>query len=268
MIASQVNSCLNNLAKLPASSLSQAKCLASSRPTSPKPAEPNRMQEALLADGGQGGSLGHEPSSIRSSAVMADTLLFTKRSQAKVGRSMRPAFLLLPSAWDPDVAISEILGPLAHLRPLGEDRTGCGDTERQEHPVTQSMGGGVQETAPSHPSPLSMAPEGRYRQMVTHSAAHHHHCLAPQQPSPQQPLHQHSCVPLPSLSMFLSPLIPPRWESVVGEKEDDSMGSEDHLLESSPTFTAIMDFVCEKFPEDHGPVVQDSTPPSPGHAEE
>ncbi|MPC53020.1 hypothetical protein E2C01_046904 [Portunus trituberculatus] len=42
MIVSQVNSCLNNLAKLPPSSLSQAECLANSRPTSPKPVAPSR----------------------------------------------------------------------------------------------------------------------------------------------------------------------------------------------------------------------------------
>ncbi|MPC38060.1 hypothetical protein E2C01_031561 [Portunus trituberculatus] len=64
MIAPQVNSYLNNLAKLPASLLSQAECLASSRPTSPKPAAPSRVQEALLAKGAWGGSLGHTPSSV------------------------------------------------------------------------------------------------------------------------------------------------------------------------------------------------------------
>ena len=43
MISSQLNACLNNLANIPASSLSQAECLASSRPTSPKPAAPSRV---------------------------------------------------------------------------------------------------------------------------------------------------------------------------------------------------------------------------------
>ncbi|MPC61683.1 hypothetical protein E2C01_055758 [Portunus trituberculatus] len=49
-------------------------------------------------------------------------------------------------------------------------------------------------------------------------------------------------------------------ELVSGEKEDDFLGLEEHFLESSPTFIAMMDLVCEKFPEAHGPVVQDSTP--------
>ncbi|MPC48387.1 hypothetical protein E2C01_042158 [Portunus trituberculatus] len=40
----------------------------------------------------------------------------------------------------------------------------------------------------------------------------------------------------------------------------NSSSSKDRLLQSSPAFTAMMDFVCEKFPEAHGPVVTDSTP--------
>ncbi|MPC91545.1 hypothetical protein E2C01_086590 [Portunus trituberculatus] len=83
------------------------------------------MQEALLAKGAQGGSLGHKPSSVCSGkrATMADAASFTKRSRAEVGESMRPVSLSLPLARDPDVTISEVLGPLAHLRPLGEGRT-------------------------------------------------------------------------------------------------------------------------------------------------
>ncbi|MPC51410.1 hypothetical protein E2C01_045254 [Portunus trituberculatus] len=38
-------------------------------------------------------------------------------------------------------------------------------------------------------------------------------------------------------------------ESVGGEKEDDSSGTEDCLPETSPIFTAMMDFICEKFPK-------------------
>ncbi|MPC59580.1 hypothetical protein E2C01_053604 [Portunus trituberculatus] len=52
---SSVNSCLNNLAKLPASLLSQAECLASSRPTSSKPAACSKVQKAFLAEGAWGG---------------------------------------------------------------------------------------------------------------------------------------------------------------------------------------------------------------------
>ncbi|MPC32053.1 hypothetical protein E2C01_025356 [Portunus trituberculatus] len=50
------------------------------------------------------------------------------------------------------------------------------------------------------------------------------------------------------------------WKSVCGEKEGNSSGSEDCLPESFPTFTAMMDFVCEKLPEACGPVVQDYSP--------
>ncbi|MPC64307.1 hypothetical protein E2C01_058419 [Portunus trituberculatus] len=138
MIASWVNSCLDNLAKLPASSLSKAECLASSRPTSPKPAAPSRVQEALLAEGAQGCSLGQDPLSVRldKHAAMVDALSFRKRFWAKVGGSVRSASLSLPSARDPNVAISEVLGPLTHLTPSGLRRTACGDTEHQTHPAT------------------------------------------------------------------------------------------------------------------------------------
>ncbi|MPC51409.1 hypothetical protein E2C01_045253 [Portunus trituberculatus] len=81
----------------------------------------SQVQEALLAKGTRGGSLGHEPSSVHSGecVVMADAPLFTKQPQAEVGRSMKIASLLITSARDPEVAISEVLGLLANLRPLG-----------------------------------------------------------------------------------------------------------------------------------------------------
>ena len=74
---------------------------------------------------------------------------------------MRPGPPPLPPARDLDVVLAEVLGPLAHPRPLDEGRTACGDTERQAHPATLSKGGGVREAAPRHPSPSSTAPEGR-----------------------------------------------------------------------------------------------------------
>ena len=50
MISSQVSKCIANLATLPASSLPQAECLASSRPTSPTSAAPSSVQQAHQAD--------------------------------------------------------------------------------------------------------------------------------------------------------------------------------------------------------------------------
>ncbi|MPC56841.1 hypothetical protein E2C01_050807 [Portunus trituberculatus] len=117
--------------------------------------------------------------------------------------------------------------------------------ERQVHPATQSKRGGVRETERQHhvtPLPCPQH-QGRDRQMVTPLAAYHHHRLAPQQPS-----HHHS---VGSMRGSHSPL---------GEKEDDFSGSEGYLPESSPTFTAMMDFIFEKFPEACGPVVQESAP--------
>ncbi|MPC56840.1 hypothetical protein E2C01_050806 [Portunus trituberculatus] len=83
MIASQ---CLNNLAMLPASLLSQAECLASSRSTSPKLAAPSSAR-GTPSRGSIGRYLGHEPLSVHSGkhVTMADALLFTKWSQAEVG---------------------------------------------------------------------------------------------------------------------------------------------------------------------------------------
>ncbi|MPC69200.1 hypothetical protein E2C01_063419 [Portunus trituberculatus] len=56
-----------------------------------------RVQEALQTEEARGGSLGHEPSSVRSRkcAAMADTPSFTKRSRVQVGPSVRPAFSLI-----------------------------------------------------------------------------------------------------------------------------------------------------------------------------
>ena len=82
MISSQVTACLNNLASLPASSLSQAECLASSRPNSPKFTVPSRVQKALPAERIWGGSLGHEPSRVWSGkrTTPVDAPSFLKRS--------------------------------------------------------------------------------------------------------------------------------------------------------------------------------------------
>ena len=57
VILSQVATCLSNLASLPASSLSQAVCLARARPTSQKSVVPIRVQKALLVKRVRGGSL-------------------------------------------------------------------------------------------------------------------------------------------------------------------------------------------------------------------
>ena len=51
MLSEIISSQVANLASLPASSLSQAECLAKARPTSPKSAAPSRVQKALLAYG-------------------------------------------------------------------------------------------------------------------------------------------------------------------------------------------------------------------------
>ncbi|MPC61289.1 hypothetical protein E2C01_055358 [Portunus trituberculatus] len=210
----RVNSYLNNLAKLPASSFSQAECLASSRPASPKPTACSRVREALLAEGAREGSLGHKLSSVYlgKRAAMADALSFTKRSQAKVGGSMRPASLSLPSAQNPD--------SIKCIQPLSPWEVGC---ERQ-HQVTPLL-------CPRHPkgglasgNPIICASS-----------------------------------PLFGSTATFAPPWGGYWESVSGEKEDDSSGSEDRLLESSPAFAAMMYFIYEKFPEACDLVVQDST---------
>ncbi|MPC55288.1 hypothetical protein E2C01_049220 [Portunus trituberculatus] len=125
--------------------------------------------------------------------------------------------------------------------------------EHQAHLATQSKGDEVWETAPCHPSPPSTASKRGDWQTVIPSAAYRHHRLAPQQllSSPRQPSYHHSaglvrdtCSPLcvPSTSRPSMSLGGYR-ELVCGEKEDDSSHTEDHLLVSSPIFTAIMDFV-------------------------
>ena len=121
MILSQVATCLSNLASLPASSLSQAECLAKARPTSPKSAAPSRVQKALLAERVQGGSLRREPSRVRlgKRTTPVDTPSFSKWSRGKVGGEMRIGSSPLSVARDPDVAVVRMFIPLAHSRPLG-----------------------------------------------------------------------------------------------------------------------------------------------------
>ena len=82
MISSQVTACLNNLASLPANSLSQPDCLASSSPTSPKSMVPSRVQKALPAERSRGGSLGQEALRVQSGkrTMFVDTPSIPKQS--------------------------------------------------------------------------------------------------------------------------------------------------------------------------------------------
>ena len=78
MISPQLTACLNNLVSLPASSLSQAECLASSRPTSPKSMVPSKVQKALPARRIRGGSLVHEPSRVQSKRMFVNAPVIPK----------------------------------------------------------------------------------------------------------------------------------------------------------------------------------------------
>ncbi|MPC96552.1 hypothetical protein E2C01_091816 [Portunus trituberculatus] len=148
---------------------------------------------------------------------MEDALSFMKRSWAEVMGSVRPASLSLPLAQDPDVAMSVILEPLAHLRPVGEGQTAYGDTEPQVHPAAQPKGGGVQEMAPCHPSLLSMKPKG-----VGGGSADGNLLGCASSPLfgctttfSMATFALPQCVALTHLSVFLPPLIPPcRWMGI------------------------------------------------------
>ena len=110
-----------------ACSLPQAESLVYDRPSLPKTAATSRVQQALPADGSWEVSLGIEPTSIHPAlAAQSAAPSNTPLSRHEVeGSPLSDSLGLLPSR-DSDVVLSEVVGPLAHLRPMGEDPTVCG----------------------------------------------------------------------------------------------------------------------------------------------
>lgn len=100
--------------------------------------------------------------------------------------------------------------------------------------------------------------------MAAHFTTSWHQLLLP--PGASSVHYPHS---LP-MSQFPPPYRPSKsqggfWEPVcVGREEEELSDVEDHLPNPSPTFLAMINFICKKFPEACGPATQDSAPLLPG----
>ena len=282
MISSQVSKCLANLANVPASSLPQAECLASSRPTSPISAAPSSVHMAHQAEWSRGGSLGNEPPSGRAGkrAARAVYPASIKRSRAEVGGSVVPPPRSLSPVRDQGGAFAAVLGPLAHPRPLGEGQTACSVVEREALPATQSLGVGERESSYRHPSPLStrhteVVQKPRHLSSVRKS--HHTHPRPTASPwrssvpgGNQASPHRSSSTPVEG-EVRGSQAPPPRPSTSFGVARDyerrgggSDSSEEDERAQEPSTFTAMMDFVFERFPEARGVTNQDSAPLLPG----
>ena len=110
-----------------ACSLPQAESLVNDRPSISKTAATIRVQQALPAEESQEVSLGIKLTSVRSArAAQSAAQSNTPSSRHEVEGSPLSDSLGLPSSRDSDVDLSKVVGPLAHLRPMGEGLTVCG----------------------------------------------------------------------------------------------------------------------------------------------
>ena len=160
---------------------------------------------------------------------------------------------------------------LAHPGPLGEGWTACNDKERQAPPVNLSMGVGMRNAMPRHPSPSSTAPEG-LDTMVAPSAAYryHHHPAPNSMASRRQGLlscgpelvHSQHMALLPSLSFISGPCMSQgrNMDYVGGDGEVDFSDADNGMPDPSPSFTVMMDFVYQTFSKAPGQALQDSAP--------
>ena len=228
----------------------------------------------------RGGSLGNEPPRGRAGkrAAQAVRPASTKRSRAEVGGSVAPPRSLSSVRYQGG-AFAAVLGPLAHPRPLGEGQTACSVVEREALPATQSLGDGERESSYRRPSPLST----RHTEVV--QEPHHlssvrksHHTRPRPTASPRRssvPGGHRTARHRPSSTaegeMRGSQAPPPHTSASFGVDQDyECMGGgsasseeEDRAQEPS-TFTTMMDFVFERFPEARGVTNQDSAPLLPG----
>ena len=172
----------------------------------------------------------------------------------------------LSLAWDPDVILARVLDLFAHPGPLVEGRTACDVKEHQAPPVTLSTGVGVHDAMQCHPSPLSMSSE-ELDTMVSPSAVHHHHHHS----TPHLMLHsikvcsfvdRGQCMAntQPSHHPYLLSLVPPHLRMGTGTMWVEMGRLISQMPDPSPTFTAMMDFIYETFPEAHGSAPEDSAP--------
>ena len=110
-----------------ACSLPQGESLVNDRTSLPKTRTTSRVQQALPAEGSQEVSLGIEPTSFRPAhAAQLAAPSNTLSSRHEVEGSPLSDSLGLSSSLDSDVDLSEVVGPLVHLRPMGESPTVCG----------------------------------------------------------------------------------------------------------------------------------------------
>ena len=126
MIASQLHACLFNLNLLPACLLPQTESLVNDRPSLPKTAVTSRVQQALPAEGSREASLGIEPTSVRLARATQSAARSNTPLRHEVERNPLSDSSGLPSSRDSDVTLSEVVGPLSHLRSTGEGPTVCG----------------------------------------------------------------------------------------------------------------------------------------------
>ena len=255
MISSQVTASLNNLASLPANSLFQAEHLASSRPTSPKSMVPSGVQKALPAESIWGGSLGPEPSRVRSGkcTTFLDALSSLKWSRSKVEGDMWAVFPLFSLAQDPDVGVARVLDLLAHHGPLGQGQTACDVKEHQAPPVSLSELGCTMlccVTPLLRPRPPRGWTLWCLPQLCIVTITKLYGFMVP-----RFTLSWAESPPLPFISGPSMPQGRDR-DYVGGDREVDF--SDNGMPD--PTFTVMMDFVYETFPEARGPTPQDSAP--------